>query len=210
MDLAIQTTHLFSKDKGNANDISNSAKVREVAFSNDVLNDNNNSEVISLTPDRFVVLRIQTHTQPHQLTLDEVKPQIVEELTKQKAIISAQQTAEAIKEKLQQGAASLDLKAYPFSWNKLGYIGRYSPKIDNAILDRAFTMPVMSNQANYQVAKLANAYAVVAVYGIKEAKPDAQLNQQSIMADQMQMSEGMAEYKLYQKSILAQAKITVE
>lgn len=58
--LSVQTSDLFTKEKG-GKDITANTKIREAAFSNDVLALQNNSEVIQINPESALVLRVKSH-----------------------------------------------------------------------------------------------------------------------------------------------------
>src|SRR5205085_11389514 len=58
LNLPIKTSELFTKDKA-GKDISQYKKVRDTAFSNDVMNLENNSDVLQLNPETMIVLRIK-------------------------------------------------------------------------------------------------------------------------------------------------------
>jgi peptidyl-prolyl cis-trans isomerase D len=60
-------------------------KVLGAAFSDDVLRDGNNSELIELDGTRSIVVRVLDHQEASVQPLPQVRPQIVEILTKQKA-----------------------------------------------------------------------------------------------------------------------------
>src|SRR3990167_7920660 len=60
LSLPIQTSELFSQDKP-GKDISQYKKVRDTAFSRDVLEVQNNSDVIQINPETIIVLRVKSH-----------------------------------------------------------------------------------------------------------------------------------------------------
>ena len=66
-DLPIKTSELFTKDKA-GKDISQFKKVRDTAFSNDVLNLQNNSDVIQFNPETVIVLRVKSHVASSSIT----------------------------------------------------------------------------------------------------------------------------------------------
>ena len=70
LNLPIITSELFTKEKA-GKDISQYKKVRDTAFSNDVLNLQNNSDVIQLNPETVIVLRVKSHIASTLLPLKE-------------------------------------------------------------------------------------------------------------------------------------------
>jgi peptidyl-prolyl cis-trans isomerase D len=212
LDLPIQSSELFSKEKP-GKDIAQYKKVREAAFSNDVLNLQNNSDVIQLSPETMVVLRVKSHVASALLPLSNVSQQIAAKLKAVDAEAQLMKFAENLKSKLtsgidpQQLAASSKLK-----WNSLGLIGRYSTKVDSAILDLAFRLPHPEKQTNkvvYGFTRIPNGYAVVALKSVKEGVITDK-KQYAVFAEQIQNSEGMLEYELYKQSQTSRAKIRIE
>lgn len=206
MGLTIQTSELFSKDKP-GKDISEYKKIRDAAFSNEVLNLQNNSDVIQINPETYAVIRIKSHIPSKLLPLNEVSSQIADKLKAQEADKMAKQFADNIQNKLKAGGdPSALVQAEHFTWTKLGYIGRYSTKIDSAVMDIAFRLPhPATGKVEYGVTRLPGGYGVVAVSGVREGALDGK--KQSVFAEQVQDSLGQLEYSLYKDSQLKKAKI---
>jgi peptidyl-prolyl cis-trans isomerase D len=205
--LSIQVTGPFLKTKGNQ-DISSNPKVREAAFSNDVLNLQNNSDVIPITADSMVVLRIKSHSKEASLPLTQVQGQIVEKLKSKEMEDKAFKLANEILEKLQAGASPNDIaKQYRLLWNHSGLIGRHSTKVDSSILDVAFDIPRSLN--SYAIAKVQNGYAIVGLTSIRNGvltRPE----DYDAFSEQIQNTQGLLEYELYKQSIIKKAKIEIQ
>lgn len=207
LDLPIKTSEFFTKDQP-GKDISQYKKVRNAAFVNDVLNLRNNSDVIQLTPQNFIVLHIKDHLSSSMVPIANVAKQIENKLKTQEAEGLAKKFADDFKVKLQNGANPEQLASINhLTWIKTGYIGRNDTKVDSAILDMAFRLPHPDSvkQPVYGVARLADGYAVVAIKSVKKGSVDK--NQMSIFNEQVQNSEGVLEYELYKQSQIHRAKI---
>jgi peptidyl-prolyl cis-trans isomerase D len=211
MNLPIKATGLFTKDKGNK-DISDNTKIRETAFSNDVLNLQNNSDVIQLTPDSVIVLRVKTHSPATLLPLSSVEKQITDKLKTAEIESKADQTAKEIQQKLQSGASVTDIsKQYGLTWKSVGYIGRHATKIDQAILDAAFGMPKpQDGKKVYAATKITDGYAIIALSGVKAGNPNSSKEQYQVFGEQIQNAQGLLEYDLYKQSLINRAKIVME
>lgn len=211
--LPVKTTVLFTKDKG-GNDITANNKVREAAFSNDVLTLQNNSDVIQLTPDSAIVVRVKSHVPASLLLLTTVQNQIIDKLRQQAIQEKLAQLANEIKTQLQTGALKPDQveSKYHFTWNHAGFIGRHATKIDQAVLDTAFEMPAIQNGSTYAAARVANGYAVISLNGVKSGTLTSSDSKQQYQAfaEQIQNSQGMLEYELYKDDLMSQAKIHIE
>ncbi|TAK78716.1 MAG: hypothetical protein EPO11_00950 [Gammaproteobacteria bacterium] len=212
LNLPIQTSELFTRDKA-GNDISQNKKVRDIAFSNDVMNLHNNSDVIQLNPETVIVLRLKSHVASTLLPLKDVSSQITATLKTEEATARAAKLADDLKAKLQAGADPKVLAAaHQLTWNDAGYLGRYSTKVDSAILDMAFSLPnpaPIHTKITYGVTRLPNGYAIVALSGVKEGVV-LDKKQAAIFAEQVQNSDGLLEYELYKQSQMRQAKIEIQ
>ena len=211
LDLTIKTTAPFTKDKGGA-DISANAKIREAAFSGDVLNAQNNSDVIQVSPDSVIVIRLKSHVPSTLLALNDVRKDIVAKL--QVAAINDQleQHAMEIQQKLQAAADPEQvMQAYHLHWNSLGMTSRHATKIDSAILDKAFSMPKSQGdqKISYGITKVPTGYAIIGVKAIKEGVLNNK-DEYRVFAEQIQNTQGLLEYELYKNSLMNRAKIVVE
>lgn len=204
LNLPIKTSELFTKDKSGS-EITQYKKVRDTAFGNDVLNLQNNSDVILLNPETMVVLRIKSHIASALLPFNGVSRQIEDKLKAEEAEARATKLTEDMRAKLQAGADPQQLAgSYSFTWNKTDNIGRYSTKVDPAILDLAFRLPnpaTANNKVVYGVTKLPHSYAIVALKSVKEGRV-ADKKEHFVFAEQVQNSQGLLEYELYKRSQL--------
>ncbi|MBV9576921.1 MAG: SurA N-terminal domain-containing protein [Gammaproteobacteria bacterium] len=210
LNLPIKTSELFVKDKP-GKDISQYKKVRDIAFSNDVINLQNNSDVITVNPETMIVLRVKSHVSSTLLPLADVTKQIEEKLKTQELDIQLAKLANNLKAQLQAGKDPQALAAAAkLKWNDVGMIGRYSTKVDSAILDLAFRLPHPSNTQKivYGVTRLPTGYALVALKAVKNGDVSDK-KQNHIFSEQVQSSEGVLEYELYKRDQSDKAKIKI-
>ncbi len=205
--LPIKTSELFTKNKG-GKDISANNKVREAAFSDDVLTAQNNSDVIQYTPNSVIVVRVKSHVPAAFLALSAVQKQIITQLQKGEANAKTQALANEIFQKLQRATQPEEIiRQYSVVWQKVGMIGRHSTKIDSAIVDAAFSAPKLEgNKISYAMTKTPTGIAIVAVKAIQEGKVKSN-NEYRVFAEQIQNAQGLIEYELYKQSLMNQAKI---
>ena len=210
MNLPIQASGLFTREKGGKG-ISTNKKIRDVAYTNEILTMQNNSDVIQLSPDTAVVLRMKSHQASTLLPLASVSAQIEDKLRAAEREAKAAQFAEEIKSKLTFGTDPQQIEqTYHLVWNKAGYIGRYAVKVDPSILDTAFRLPrPTDNKALYSVARLPSGYAIVALQGVRDGMVTDK-TQYAVFAEQVQNSQGLLEYELYKQSQISHAKIKIE
>lgn len=212
LNLPIQTSELFAKDKV-GKDISQYKKIRDVAFSRDVLEMQNNSDVIQVSPEMVIVLRVKSHIASTLLPLSGISQQIADKLKAQEAEVQAEKFVQELLMKLKSGEDPQKIaQSNGLQWIKVGEIGRYSNKVDPAILDMAFSLAnpkFLKNNKSYGTTKLTNGYAIVAVDAVRSGTvPNPK--QYAIFAEQIQNSEGLLEYELYKQSQIADAKIEIQ
>lgn len=209
--LTIKTSGLFTLDKG-GQDLSANKKVRDTAFSGDVLVSQNNSDIIQLNPETMLVLRIKSHLPQALLPLASVSKQIEARLQTEQTRMLVEKQANEILQKLQSGMTESQVaQQYQLSWIQAGYIGRYSDKVSSAILEKAFQLPRVpaAKSGSYGLVQLPTGYAVIALHGVRAGVMKDQ-KQFALFAEQIQNSEGLLEYELYKQSITRKAKVKIE
>lgn len=101
IDLPIQSSELFSREAGTG--IAENIQVRNIAFSDIVLEEQLNSEVISLSAERAVVVHVADR-QPAQIQpLDEVRGQITSTLAQERATSLLAETAADLLQQAREG-----------------------------------------------------------------------------------------------------------
>lgn len=101
IDLPIQSSELFSRDSGTG--IAANAQVRSIAFSDIVLGEGLNSEVINLSGEQAVVIHV-AESQPAQVQpLDEVRGQISSTLAQERAANLLAETASDLLQRASEG-----------------------------------------------------------------------------------------------------------
>lgn len=105
LSLKIQESDLFDRANGTA--IAASEQLREMAFSEDVLADGNNSTPIELSEGEYVVIRKSQHKAAAPKPLSEVSATISATLKKDKATKLAEEKGQALLAKAQQDWASV-------------------------------------------------------------------------------------------------------
>jgi len=138
LQLKVQQTPLFGESGGQG--IAKNSKFARAAFSEDVLQRGNNSEVIELSRSHLVVLRLDEHQPEGVKPLDIVRESIEKQLLKDRAEESALSYAESLLERIQGGDTLESLAtSEELSW-KEATINRDSSDHDRAIVSAVFKM----------------------------------------------------------------------
>ncbi len=169
--LTIQHSDWVNREHGDG--ILASPKVLTAAFSEDVLMEHNNSELIELDTESSLVLRVEDHEEASTKPLSEVRERIVETLLQQNAEAQAQAEADKRKQEieggapLQQVAGDLPVKG-PLS------LGRTDRSVPVELIGAVFTSPKPAEGGvTLDSVRLANGdVAVYALQAVKEGSVD--------------------------------------
>lgn len=203
--VSVQSTELFSRDKGSRG-VTENPKIREAAFSQDVLVGHNNSDVIEENENTVFVLRVKKQVPASILPFETVKNRIVEKLTLADREAKIAKWANDIRQQLESGASPQTVaNQLHAGWKSLGFVSRRSNKVDPAILELAFSMPSpQNNKLSYAVAKVSQGYAIVALKGVRSG---SRTGQENLFLEQIQNAQGIMEYELYKQSLVQRAKV---
>lgn len=203
LDLRIQSSDWFSRSTGDG--IAAEAKVRQFAFSPDVLQEGRNSEAFELDGGRILVIRQKQHRPSAIRPLEEVREQIRQELTLSRASeMNREQGALALSE-LKAGTTLDDLSArWARSISDPGFVGRGQAEIDQAVLQKVFTLPKPEQAAVYDGLSLANGdYVLIELSAVLSSDPDSE----SSKAEELASATAAAEYQSVLKLLSSRAKI---
>jgi len=114
----------------------------EAAFSEDVLEQGHNSDVVELSGDEFVVLRVRKHNQPEVKPLAEVREQVAAIIANNRALAAVTLAAERAVQQLRSGRTVEQVATdggYP--WQVELAAQRENTTLPIDVLQRAFEMP---------------------------------------------------------------------
>ncbi|BDX05717.1 SurA N-terminal domain-containing protein [Planctobacterium marinum] len=111
------------------------------AFSEELIEDRVNSDVIELNDEHFVVFRVSGHESERTLPLSEVKEQIVASLTAEKSQELALQWAETVVADItNQAALEAAMQAKEVEWTQLASLERYSGELNSSLSGELFKL----------------------------------------------------------------------
>jgi len=176
--LTIQHSDWIGREGGEG--LLGSPKVTSAAFSEDVLNERRNSDLIEPEKDvlQAVVVRVVDHREAAAIPLDEVREEIVSTLRQERARKAAAEAAAAAAGQLRKGAdwaavAGKDQVEDP------GSVQRSDPKLPAPVSEAAFALPVpAAGQASVGTAVFDDGdAAVVRVTGVEPGEATAPAGQ---------------------------------
>lgn len=140
LNLAILQSDAVTRNGGAG--IFSNPNVLDAAFSDEVLQDGNNSDVIELNPAQAVVLRVQEYNAASILPLAEVEPEIAVIIRTRMERDAVQMLGDEILTALESGADVESLLASnELEWIPADATRRDSPNVNREILQRAFALP---------------------------------------------------------------------
>jgi len=171
--VVVETTDWFTRTSGSG--FTANQAVVQAAFSDEVLQDNENSKPIDLGDNRIAVVRKAEYEPARARSLDEVREQIRIEIKRAGAITKAQAEADAVIKAAESGASLLALAAErQLSAVAPGSVRRDAPGVERAVLTAAFRLArPMAGKASIGKTVLGNGdVVVIALENVKDATPE--------------------------------------
>jgi len=169
MGLEIQTTQLFSRSGGVG--VAANSDVINTAFSPQILLDGLNSDLISITPSRSVVIRVLEHNQPQLQAMEDVRGEIQIMLQFEKIQEQTLRLGETIKTNYQndQNIDSL-LETQNLSWNQLDGLERSDQVLPPQLVNFIFEMSEPETDGTVIDGLILNSgeYVVIELQGVNE------------------------------------------
>jgi peptidyl-prolyl cis-trans isomerase D len=211
-DLPLKTVAGFPRT-GDNDVFTNSAAVVQAAFADEIVDSGRNSELVELDDDHVLVLRVTAHQLPAPKPLDEVREQIREELTRERASVLAEQAAQAFLSDLEQGGDAAErAEAHGGSWSAPMWVMRTDAALPTEVLSAAFGMPKgTAGVAQRELVALAGGgQAVVVLTGVEAGQP-ASLTQEERDQRQEQLAQqaARAEINNYAGNVSNAASVTI-
>ena len=204
--LDIKTSEKFTRSGGSG--IAENQEVVKAAFSDDVLNQELNSQVLELSDTRLVVVRKNSHVDATLLPFDSVAPAITEQLRYQRASDLAYIQGESRLQELKSGASATQV--FPDTWQPATYYGRDSQDISAQILDQAFRLPnAESTQYAGFTADNGN-YVVIAVSDVKQGSvEDVEPEMRDGLVSNLTRLNGRVEMAAFLNTLRSEADIEI-
>jgi peptidyl-prolyl cis-trans isomerase D len=183
------------------------AKAIEAAFSDMILNEQLNSDVIEVNDNLAIVLRLNEHQTASVKALAEVSDSIKSSLIAQKAKAKAESTVTELLAELKAGTDITEkLTSFGSKFDSAADVARFGGDIDRAITEKAFTLPhPVDGVKSIDTADLANGnYALVELTAVKNSETAIDKNVENQQVNQLAQSA----YASYVESLKVDAKIS--
>ena len=209
--LTLSTTEMFTREGGSTN-ISSKDNIIDAAFSEHLLVERNNSELINLDNDTVIVFRVKNHAKERAADLFEVDGKITAILTKEHASDSARDFAMKIKDSYQSGK---DLEAleeeFSLSFKKKEGLSKHADDLDPILVKAGFSLNRDESRSPIGVAQLSNGnYVVVFLDKVVDGNINT-LSEEKLKAYRsgIEYARGNMEYQLLVDAMKSKIKIKV-
>lgn len=206
MGLQVQSTGYFSQADAPAP--LNDPKVLSVAFSEQLRDDNTNSDVIELADGKALVLHIMGHQPKAAKPLAEVKEQVITAIKHDKASEVARGKAQGLLDKLKAGEnVQADLTTLGLKVDTHTGVSRFAQEMDQNLVTQAFRMPHPTDgKPSVELVTEANGdRVVVALDKVNVIKEPSQMV--SLLQGQLGQGKAQADYKSLIDELRKAAKI---
>lgn len=162
----VKETPLFTRQRGT--NIADFSVVRDAAFSNEVLINQRNSELISLPDGRAVALRLLKHQPATQIELNRVRGQIIAQLKQEAGRQLARELGEQAVVRLTEGESIESIaQSMNATANTIDGLGVADNRAPRDIREIAFRMSRPSSEAGLQ--QSSGDYVVMQLFAVHEA-----------------------------------------
>jgi peptidyl-prolyl cis-trans isomerase D len=208
--LELQTSDFFDKDTQKLD-----AKIVKAAFGDAVFNKNENSEILELAQERFVVLRLKEKLAKRQQTFEEVKSEIDDYLKRLLAKKFVDKVAGQIVILSRAGdlaAVEKIMNKDSLKWTDVDWIKRNSDKVDASIIGKVFSLPKPKSGALFSAQDLDERSSIVmklsSVRVIESSVNYAMLEQalslfeaEEVFVDILKTLRSKAEIKIFNRNL---------
>ena len=214
MHAKLHTSDYFTRQHGTG--IAGNKKVRQAAFSSDVLNKGVNSDVIELTPKDIVVIRLNNYVKAQPEPLAEVSAKIQAILKIKSGYRKTLTAVSEVQKKLASGASIDSISGNGIVVSKTGVVSRtdFSKVSEPSLIKTIFDMPVpldgkLSTKRSFKRVDLLTGDVALIVLN-KIIDPDKiSKDKLAVARNELRRQIAMDEFKAVLQSIKAKADIDI-
>lgn len=211
LSVELGVTEAFTRNRGKG--VANNTQFREVAFSEDVLENGYNSKVIEVGQDKALVIRKASHQAERVKELKEVRDSIVKKLTKQKTEEAMQALADGTVEKIKAGEpAEAIAKAEKYEYKSYDSVTSASSGTGFEVNTTVFGMSLGDEAVAFEtVSDRSGNVTVIALQSIVAGqRSDLQEQQFEALGNQLKAQLGLSDSTNYEAQIIADADIDIK
>lgn len=203
----VTTSELFTRS--NVPEALSNPLVVVAAFSDELISEGVNSDVLEVAENHIVVIRVAQHEAERTRTLEEVKPQIEASLIAEKSQAAAKQWANDTLVTLAAGeeiAAQLDEKG--LTWQTQEKLARFGSALPAEIVEKSFQL-ANNTTDNVAVVELASGDVGIVQLDNVNASAEAPAEQLTTMKQRLAQTKSQGMYSSLIEALRANADITI-
>jgi peptidyl-prolyl cis-trans isomerase D len=211
-ELKLEVRKVTGVTRQSAGALGNEPAILEAAFTEDVLERGQNSQLVAIGEDRALVLRVAARTPASVKPLAEVRAGIEGKVRSEQARAAAAKRGAEVLAKLKQGAGWSGIAA-EFNLSPAGkrWVTRDDAIAPPKVLKAAFEAPVQVSEASPSYGSTSTDDGSFAVFGVSQTKPGdpstESEQQRAARRDEVSRSLGNFEFGAYYSEAKANAKI---
>ncbi|HKK17030.1 MAG TPA: SurA N-terminal domain-containing protein [Gammaproteobacteria bacterium] len=210
--LPIRKTGFFDRE-GSKEGLTAIAEVVDASFSDDVLQEGLNSDILEVNDRDLLVLRVDEHREKARQPLSEVRDEVIGDIRFDRASRLARETGERIIKSLDAGESFSSIaEREQIEWNTETDIKRDDLSVNRSILRQAFSLPRPGGDGPSVagVAQGTGDYAVVAVLAAREPEADSIKGKEiEKTRSQLEASRSGQDWQRYLDQLMADADISL-
>lgn len=207
--LAVQQTGMITRNSGDG--LAMNSRVRAAAFSDQVLKDGYNSDVVNLDePNHVVVVRVKDHkpasARPLAEVADSIRTTLLTKAAQEKAKVLAGELLKALKAGTAPTALASKEGLY---WAEVGFVARGETKVSPVVVREGFRVPRPVSAPSFAMASLPNGdVAVLRVSAVKDGET-ANAEERKAVLHMLAETNGNAEFSAMVARTKRDAKVQI-
>ncbi len=192
------------------NPIFSNRKVQKVLFSNELVVDKHNSELIEVDEGKALVFRVDAYQQEKIQPLSMVKEAIRDELKASKTADYAAQVGKSFIERVNGGESPEDVaENMGLEWKEYKDVRRDNVMLEREILTKVFTLPrkLIEEKGMDGFEVMGGDYVVVNLVAVSSGDEDVTALERSSIENMLGDTYGAGDYQFYQKVAIDNAEI---
>lgn len=205
--VSVQTTELFTQ--GTAPSSVNFPQVLAAGFSAELVEDLVNSDVLEISDEHVMVVRVREYEPQRTLALDEVEQAITSQLEAEKAQQAALDFADGLMLQLQDGNEITELLAERnLAWQKTEKLARFDSSIGTNVAQQAFTLGLNAGENITTVARADGDVALIELLNV-ETPEGVETGELASLKQRLSSQMSQSNYAAFIATLRADADVVI-
>ena len=205
--VSVQTTELFTQ--GTAPSSVNFPQVLAAGFSAELVEDLVNSDVLEISDEHVMVVRVREYEPQRTLALDEVEQTITSQLEAEKAQQAALDFADGLTLQLQDGNEITELLAERnLAWQKTEKLARFDSSVGINVAQQAFTLGLDAGENITTVAKADGDVALIELLKV-DTPEEVEAGELASLKQRLSSQMSQSNYAAFIATLRADADVVI-